>query len=123
MNSTAQSEVTLKRLVDEREGIHRKHENKLAEVNAREDPMPTADERDLAEAVPRRARRVRHADPRDVHGGGGGHQGDGGVARRSGVRSAAVTTGSRSTVTGSCTATSTRTRSTTSSRARTSARR
>jgi hypothetical protein len=47
MVGTKQSEVTLKRLVDEREGIHRKHESKLAEVNSREDPMPSEDERDL----------------------------------------------------------------------------
>ena len=45
--TTKHSEVTLKRLVDEREAIHRKHEDKLAEVNAREDPLPTVDERDL----------------------------------------------------------------------------
>ena len=47
MVGTKQSEVTLKRLVDEREGIHRKHESKLADVNSREDPMPTTEEREL----------------------------------------------------------------------------
>lgn len=47
MVGTKQSEVTLGRVIDEREGIHRKHESKLAEVNSRETPMPTPDERDL----------------------------------------------------------------------------
>ena len=47
MSSTLQSETTLKRLVDEREQIHRKHENKLAEINTREDPLPSVEERDL----------------------------------------------------------------------------
>jgi hypothetical protein len=47
MIGTKQSEVTLKRLVDEREGIHRKHESKLAEINHRDDPLPNPDERDL----------------------------------------------------------------------------
>lgn len=47
MIGTKQSEVTVARLVDERAGIHHKHESKLEEVNRREDPMPTEDERDL----------------------------------------------------------------------------
>lgn len=47
MIGTKQSEVALARQIDEREGIHRKHESKIAEINTREDPMPTADEREL----------------------------------------------------------------------------
>lgn len=47
MIGTKQSEVTLARLVDEREGIHRKHESKLAEINLRDDPMPSTDDREL----------------------------------------------------------------------------
>ena len=47
MSSTMQSEIALKKTVDERELIHRKHEAKLAEVNGREDPMPTSEEREL----------------------------------------------------------------------------
>jgi len=47
VSTTHQSRITLGRLTDEREVIHRKHESKLAEVNARENPMPTEDEREL----------------------------------------------------------------------------
>lgn len=44
---TKPSEVALARLIDEREGIHRKQESKLAEINGREDPMPRSEEREL----------------------------------------------------------------------------
>ena len=45
--NTKHTEATLKRLVDEREGIHAKHESKIAELNERENAMPNADEREL----------------------------------------------------------------------------
>jgi hypothetical protein len=47
MMATHQSETNLKLLVDSREGIHRAHEAKLADINGRDNPMPTSDERDL----------------------------------------------------------------------------
>jgi hypothetical protein len=47
MIGTRQSEVALQRLVDEREGIQRKQDSKLAEINHREDPMPNEGEREL----------------------------------------------------------------------------
>lgn len=47
MIGTKHSETALGRLIDEREGIHRKQESKLAEINLRDSPLPTPDERDL----------------------------------------------------------------------------
>ena len=44
---TLQSRTTVKRLADERDNVQRKQENKLAEINGREDAMPTVEEREL----------------------------------------------------------------------------